>query len=43
MIRSHPPPQAGCPLRDPGPLAVLTLERSTEVSILTTVWREYFG
>ncbi len=24
MIRSHPPPQAGCPLGDPGPLAVLT-------------------
>src|SRR5437588_10727585 len=24
MIRSHPPPQAGCPLEDPGPLAVLT-------------------
>ena len=23
MIRSHPPPQAGCPLGDPGPLAVL--------------------
>src|SRR5437016_561832 len=23
-IRSHPPPQAGCPLGDPGPLAVLT-------------------
>src|SRR5438874_455994 len=22
-IRSQPPPQAGCPLRDPGPLAVL--------------------
>ena len=22
-IRSHPPPQAGCPLGDPGPLAVL--------------------
>src|SRR5207302_3185460 len=25
------------------PLAVLTLKRSTEVSILTTIWREYFG
>jgi len=24
MIRSHPPPQAGCPLGDPGPLSVLT-------------------
>src|SRR5437868_8156920 len=24
LIRSHPPPQAGCPLGDPGPLAVLT-------------------
>ena len=26
MIRSHPPLQAACPLGDPGPLAVLTLE-----------------
>ncbi len=24
MIRSHPPPQAGCPIGDPGPLAVPT-------------------
>src|SRR5947207_380741 len=24
MIRSHPPPHAGCPRGDPGPLAVLT-------------------
>ncbi|PYS62377.1 MAG: hypothetical protein DMF74_13410 [Acidobacteria bacterium] len=25
------------------PLAVLTLKSSTDVSILATVWREYFG
>jgi hypothetical protein len=24
LIRSHPPPHAGCPRGDPGPLAVLT-------------------
>jgi hypothetical protein len=24
LIPSHPPPQAGCPLGDPGPLRVLT-------------------
>ena len=27
MIRSHPPPHAGCPRGDPGPLPVLTRSR----------------
>src|ERR1700675_4037819 len=29
--RSHPPPQAGCPRGDPGPLAVLTSSAPTEL------------
>src|SRR2546422_11477898 len=33
MIRSHPPPQAGCPLGDPGPLAVLTQPDNCRLNI----------
>src|SRR5205823_2715069 len=32
QIRSHPPPQARCPLGDPGPLAVLT--RKTQLKLV---------
>src|SRR2546425_8266709 len=37
-IRSQPPPQAGCPLGDPGPLAALTQDSSSERKT-PAVWR----
>src|SRR5213080_2691677 len=37
LIRSHPPPQAGCPLGDPGPLAVLTRFVAT-ITFNYTLW-----
>jgi hypothetical protein len=33
MIRSHPPPHAGCPRGDPGPLPVLTLSPASQAPI----------
>jgi hypothetical protein len=40
MIRSRPPPQAGCPLGDPGPLAVLTRPGERKTKVINEPYRE---